>query len=208
MMSSSEIPGGGSSTLLPLDLALSSGIHIGSMVKTKHMEQFIYKVRSDGVNIINMLKIMERIQIAAKFLVRYTPSDVYVVSSRVHARKPILKFCEVTGFKPIVGRFLPGTFTNPSLATYVEPKVVLVVDPRADEQAVIEASKVGIPVVSLVDTDNSLSNVDLAIPCNNKGRKALAMVFWLLAREVLKAGGILSSSEDLKIPVKEFEEEV
>jgi small subunit ribosomal protein S2 len=208
MMSSSEIPGGGSSTLLPLDLALSSGIHIGSMVKTKHMEQFIYKVRSDGVNIINMLKIMERIQIAAKFLVRYTPSDVYVVSSRVHARKPILKFCEVTGFKPIVGRFLPGTFTNPSLATYVEPKVVLVVDPRADEQAVIEASKVGIPVVSLVDTDNSLSNVDLAIPCNNKGRKALAMVFWLLAREVLKAGGILSPSEDLKIPVKEFEEEV
>jgi small subunit ribosomal protein S2 len=207
-MSSSEIPGGGSSTLVPLDLALSSGIHIGSMVKTKHMEQFIYKVRSDGVNIINMLKIMERIQIAAKFLARYTPSDVYVVSSRVHARKPILKFCEVTGFKPIVGRFLPGTFTNPSLATYVEPKVVLVADPRADEQAVTEASKVGIPVVSLVDTDNSLSNVDLAIPCNNKGRKALAMVFWLLAREVLRAGGVLSPSEDLNIPVKEFEEEV
>ncbi|MEM1559021.1 MAG: 30S ribosomal protein S2 [Candidatus Bathyarchaeia archaeon] len=207
-MSSSEVPSGGGGILLPLDLALSSGIHIGSMVKTKHMEPFIYKVRSDGVNIINMVKIMERIQIAAKFLARFVPSEVYIVSSRVHARKPVLKFCEVTGFKPIVGRFLPGTFTNPSLATYVEPKVVLVVDPRVDEQAVVEASKVGIPVISLVDTDNSLSNVDLAIPCNNKGRKALAMVFWLLAREVLRATGTLSPSEDLNIPVKEFEEEV
>lgn len=206
---SSDTPSSGATTLLlPLEVMLSSGVHIGSTVKTAHMEPFIYKVRSDGVNILNIIRINERIQIAARFLSRFEPSDVYVVSSRVHARTPISKFCELTGFKPIVGRFLPGTFTNPSLKTYVEPKVVLVVDPRADEQAVVEASKVGIPVVSLVDTDNTLSNVDLAIPCNNKGRRSLAMIFWLLAREVLRARGELPPDGNLEVSVEEFEEKL
>lgn len=115
------------------------------------------------------------------------------------------KFGEVTGARTIPGRFIPGTLTNPNYAKFIEPEVLVATDPRSDSQAIIEAKQIGIPVVALCDTENLLGNVDIAIPVNNKGRKAIALVYWLLARQFLREKGILKEDEDLDIPPTEFE---
>jgi small subunit ribosomal protein S2 len=196
-----EVPG----LLLPLDTLLGTGIHIGTRMKTRDMEPYIYRVRPDGLFILDIAKINERIKVASSFLARFDPKEIVVVSTRLYGQGPVQKFCELTGAIPIAGRFMPGTFTNPLLQTYVEPKVVVVTDPRADEQPVREASVMGLPVIALCDTDNILSNVDLVIPCNNKGRRSLATVFWLLARQVLRNRKELPEDKELPVSIEEFE---
>ena len=158
--------------LVPVDKYLSAGVHIGTHICTKYIEPFVYKVRPDGVYILDVRKIDERLRIAGKFLAMFEPTKIAVVSARLYGRKPVLKMCQYLQCKPYVERFLPGTFTNPVLSVYFEPAVVIVTDPRADAQAVKEASEIGIPVVAFADTDNRAENVDLIIPANNKGRKA------------------------------------
>ncbi|RLI27606.1 30S ribosomal protein S2 [Candidatus Bathyarchaeota archaeon] len=191
--------------LVPVEQLISSGIQIGTRIKTRFMEPYIYKVRPDGLFIIDTRKTDERIRVAAKFLASFPPKAVVAVSFRLYGQMPVLKFCEATGAVPVVGRFLPGTFTNPLSPSYTEPEVVLVTDPSADEQAIEEASKIRIPVVALCDTDNTFKNIDLVIPTNNKGRKALAMVYWLLARQVLRERGEIPPDGELQTPVEEFE---
>jgi small subunit ribosomal protein S2 len=195
--------------LLPLEVLLPYGIQIGTRIKTGHMKPFIFKVRPDGLCVLDIAKTCERIKLAATFLARFEPPEkIVVASTKLYARMPVLKFCELTHATPLVGRFLPGIFTNPSLKGYIEPEVLLVSDPNADEQAVREASMIGIPVVALCDTDNLFKNVDLVIPVNNKGRRALAMVFWLLAREFLRVKGVIPKDGDLPIKPEDFEAKV
>ncbi len=191
--------------LVPVEQMVSAGVQIGTRVKTKFMEPYIFKVRPDGLFIIDTRRTDERIRIAAKFLANFPPKSIVAVSFRLYGRNPVLKFCEVTGAIPFVGRFPPGTFTNPLSPSYTEPDVVIVTDPSADEQAINEALKIRIPVVALCDTDNTFKNVDLIIPTNNKGRKALALVYWLLARQLLRERGEIPADGDLQIPVEEFE---
>jgi len=191
--------------LIPRDRYLSTGVHIGSRVRTGDMGKFVYRCRPDGLWILDLSKIDERIRIAAKFLARFEPRKIVVVSSRAYGRVPVEMFCRLVGATPVIGRFVPGTFTNPLYPGHIEADVVLVVDPRADAQAVSEASKVGIPVVALVSTDNSLMNVDLAIPANNKGRRALAAIFWLLARQVLRERGDIPPDGDIPYSIEDFE---
>ena len=191
--------------LLPRDTMLSAGVHIGTRMKTRDMEPFIYRVRPDGLFVLDVQKTDERIRIAAKFLARYEPAKVAVAASRLYAHEPVRKFCELTGAVPIIGRFIPGLLSNPLYAKRIDPEVIVVSDPRADTQAVKEASKVGIPIVALCSTDNEFAGVDLIIPTNNKGRRALAVVFWLLARQVLRERGELSIDKDPAIPVEDFE---
>lgn len=187
---------------------ISVGIQVGTRFKSKYMEQFIYRTRPDGVNIIDINKVDERLRIAAKFLSYFDPSKILVVASRAYSIKPVIKFCELTGAQYVVGRFLPGTLTNPRLPQHMEPDVIFVNDPVADRQAVEEASIVGIPVVALCDTEHTCSMVDLVIPTNNKGKKALAMIYWLLARQVLRERGELPPDGDLPVSVEEFEAEL
>ncbi|RLE77598.1 MAG: 30S ribosomal protein S2 [Thermoprotei archaeon] len=194
--------------LVPLDRYLEAGLRIGTHVKDKYMEQFIYGVRSDGLYLLDVRKTDERIRVAAKFIARYEPESVVAVSARQYGQRPVLKFCELTRIVPIVGRFLPGTFTNPALKTYLEPELVIVTDPRADAQAVREAAIMGIPVIAICNTDSSCSYVDLVIPANNKGRRALALIYWLLARQVLRERGEIPPDGDLPIPPEEFEARV
>ena len=191
--------------LLPRDSILSAGIHIGTRIKTKNMERFIYRVRPDGLFVLDIKKTDERIRIAAKFLSRFEPSKIAVVASRLYGHQPVRKFCELTGATPIVGRFVPGSLSNPLYPGRIEPEVIVVTDPRADSQAVTEAAKVGIPVVALCSTDNDFNGIDLVIPTNNKGRKALATIYWLLARQVLRERGELGPDEDLNVPVEDFQ---
>ena len=194
--------------LLPRDTLLSAGIHIGTRMKTLDMEPFIYRVRPDGLFVLDVKKTDERIRTTAKFLSRYEPAKVAVAATRLYAHEPIKMFCKLTGATPLIGRFIPGQLSNPQYSNRIDPEVIVVTDPRADAQAVKEASKVGIPIVALCSTDNEFVGVDLVIPTNNKGRRALAVVFWLLARQILRERGELAPDRDPPASIEDFEAKV
>jgi len=191
--------------LLQRDVLLSSGIQIGTRIKTAEMEQFIFRVRPDGLFVLDLKKTDERIRAAAKFIAQFEPSKIMVVSARLYGKTPVKKFCEVTKATPIIGRFLPGLFSNPAYSTHIEPNLVIVTDPKTDLQAINESAAIGVPVIALCDTDNSFTNIDFVIPVNNKGKRALATVFWLLARQVLRERGEIGTDEDLSISIDDFE---
>jgi len=191
--------------LLAQDALLSAGIHIGTRLKTKDLEEFIYRVRPDGLFVLDVKKTDERIRVAAKFLARFDPPKIAVAAARLYAREPVAKFGEVTRATPLIGRFVPGMLSNPLYPNRIEPDVILVSDPRADWQAVKEASSTGIPVVALCSTDNSFSYIDLVIPTNNKGRRALATIYWLLARQILREKGEITPDGDLTVSIDDFE---
>jgi small subunit ribosomal protein S2 len=194
--------------LLPRDTLLSAGIHIGTRMKTLDMEPFIYRIRPDGLFVLDVKKTDDRIRIAAKFLSRYEKAKVAVTATRLYAHEPIKKFCQLTGSTPIIGRFIPGSLSNPQYPNRVDPEIIVVSDPRADAQAVKEASKVGIPIVALCSTDNEFSGVDFVIPTNNKGRRALAVIFWLLARQILRERGELAADKDPVATIEDFEAKI
>jgi small subunit ribosomal protein S2 len=186
-------------------MILSTGIRVGTPVKTKSMSRYIVRANPEGLYILDISKTLYRIDVAAKFIGRTNISKVAITSAREYGKKPVEKFCEATGATPILGRFMPGTFTNPSLPKYMEPEIVIVTDPQADQQAVIEATRAGVPVLAISNSDNVISKVDLVIPANNRGRKALATVYWLLAREVMKKQGKIKSDKEMKVTIDDFE---
>jgi len=189
--------------LVPMKTYIRYGTHIGTNKKTKDMEKFVFK-RKGGVYLINVLKTDERIRLAAKLLAGYDPSEVAVFGTRLYAQKPIIKLSKWTRFLAFPGRFLPGTLTNPELVSYVEPEIILVSDPIKEKQAIIEASRIGVPIVAICDTNNTLSNIDFAIPANNKGRKSLALIFWLITNQVLRERGELEGEETIKETPEDF----
>jgi len=191
--------------LIPEDVYLTSGVHIGTQQKSADMKEFIFKVRSDGLYVLDVKKTDERIRVASRFIARFEPSKVLVVSARQYGQKPAKMFAKAIGAQVIAGRFVPGSLTNPILPNFIEPEVLFVTDPAADEQALKEALNVGIPVVGICDANNETKYVDLVIPSNNKGRRALATIYWLLTREVLKARGQIQTDEEFKSTVDEFE---
>jgi len=175
--------------LIPVEDYLGAGVHIGTQQKTEDMDRFIHRVRTDGLYVLDVAKTDERIRTAADFLANYDPEQVLVTSSRQYGRFPAEKFAEAVGARARTGRFIPGTLTNPQYDGYIEPDVLVVTDPIGDAQAVKEAITVGIPVIAMCDSNNQTSNVDLVVPTNNKGRRALSVVYWLLANETLDRRG-------------------
>ena len=191
--------------LIPEDLYLLSGAHIGTQQKSADMKEFIFKVRTDGLYVLDIKKTSERMKVAAKFLARCDPPSVLVVAARQYAQKPAKSFAEALGFRSMAGRFVPGSLTNPSLRGYVEPSTLFVTDPAADVQAQREAVAINIPVIGFCDANNDTRYVDLVVPANNKGRRSLALIYWLLAREVLKERGQLASNEAYTPTIEDFE---
>ena len=187
---------------------LSTGIRVGTQVKTKFMKPYITKASPEGLYMIDLDITLERIKIAAKFINRIDMDKVIVCSGREYANTPIEKFCEITGAVEMLGRFMPGTLTNPSLPYYIEPKLLLISDPQVDSQAITEATNAGIPVIGVSNTDNITSKVDLVIPANNRGRKSLATIYWLLAREILIERDELKEDESLKYEIDDFETKI
>ncbi len=187
---------------------LSTGIRVGTAVKTKFMVPFITKSSPEGLYMIDLDLTLARIQTASKFINRMQIEKVIVCSGREYANTPIEKFCELTGATKMLGRFMPGTLTNPSLPYYIEPQLVLISDPQVDAQAVIEATNAGIPVIGISNTDNITSKIDLVIPANNRGRKSLATIYWLLAREILIEKGQLKVDEPMKYEIDDFETKI
>tara|TARA_Y100000310_G_scaffold342814_1_gene447590 strand:+ start:6113 stop:6724 length:612 start_codon:yes stop_codon:yes gene_type:complete len=190
--------------LTSLDNYLKAGLHIGTKFKTKYMEPFIYKIRTDGLSVLNVTEIDNRIAIAAKFLAQYKPEEILVVCRRENGWRGVKLFKKLTGIEAIAGRYRPGLITNAQLEDFKEIKVLLVADPWPDKNAVTDAVKMNVPVIACCDTNNEINNVDLVIPCNNKGKKSLGLLFWLLAKEYLKNRGSIKKDEDLTIPLEEF----
>lgn len=193
------VSGDGSGLLTSLNNYLAAGIHIGVKYKTRFMSPFIYKVRSDGLAVMNIEEIDNRIRLASALLALYDPKDVLVVGRREAAKKPLNVFALLTGCRVISGRYFPGTLTNPSFPGYSEVKIVLTVDPWKDRNVISDALKTNVVVISLANTNNTTQNVDLLVPCNNKSKKSLALVFYLLAREYCRIRGL-----EFKASVNDF----
>ncbi len=193
--------------LVAQDTYLKAGIHIGTKFKTKYMSKFIYKTRPDGLSVLNLQKIDERIKTAINLLSQFEPEDILVVSRRENAWKSVKTFRKVTGCNFFAGRYPPGVLTNPMLDNFIEPKIVLVTDPWPDRNVVEDSIKIGIPVIALCDTNNQSNNIDLVVPCNNKGKKSLGLFFWILAGGYLAKKGLIKKSEDMKEKIEDFTEE-
>lgn len=187
---------------------LATGIRIGTPVRTKTMEQFTAKPRPDGLHMIDYAKTLQRIDIAGKFIASIGAQNTVVYTSREHGVVAVQKFCELTGAMQRIGRFMPGTFTNPLYPGHLDAELVVVADPMSDGQAIVEAGKLGVPVIAICDTDNVTDDVDLVIPGNNRGRKALAAIFWLLARATLTHSGLLKADEPMKYSIEDFETKI
>jgi len=178
-----------STSLVSIDEYLAAGVHIGTQQKTQDMMRFVYRVRTDGLYVLDIQSTDERIRVASKLLAHYDTARILVVSSRQYGQHPARMFSRALGTRAMLGRFIPGSLTNPQIYGFFEPDVVIVTDPAGDAQVLKEASSIGVPVVALCDTNNLISGVDLVIPTNNKGRKALSLVYWLIAREVSRLNG-------------------
>jgi small subunit ribosomal protein S2 len=190
-------------SIIPVDEYLAAGVHIGTQQKTEDMKRFVYRVRADGLYVLDVKATDERIKTAAKFLSKFDPARILVVSARQYGQFPATMFAKVIGAKSMVGRFIPGTLTNPEYRDFVEPDVVVVTDPIGDLQAVKEAVDIGVPVVAMCDTNNMTMHIDVVIPTNNKGRKALALIYWLLAQEIAKLRG-----QQMDYALNDFEIEI
>jgi len=190
--------------LIPTEQYLKSGIHIGTKFRTRYMSKFIYKTRPDGLSVLNLQQTDERLRLAANLLGQYAPKDILVVCRRENGWKPAKLFAKHTGARVFAGRYPPGILTNPDLEEFLNVKVVLVTDCWVDRNAVNDAMKMGIPIIGLCDTNNQSNNLDFVVPCNNKGKKSLGLVFWVLANEYLRKRGILKGEETISATVDDF----
>lgn len=193
--------------LLDSNEYLKSGIHIGTKFKTKYMANFIYKTRPDGLSVLNLKKIDERVRLAINLVSQYEPKDILIISRRENGWKALKKLHELTGIGVMPGRYPPGILTNPQLETFIEIKLLMVSDPWTDKNAVDDAAHVGIPLIALCDTNNQSNQLDLVIPCNNKGKKSVGLVYYLLAKGYMEKRGMLQEGQEFPGKIEDFIEE-
>ncbi len=185
---------------------LEAGIHIGTKIRTYDMRRFVFKRRDDGLFILDLRKADNRLLSAAKLLAKYKPEEVLIVASRAYSGNPAIKFSKLTGINVCKGRFVPGTMTNLSYKRFAEPKILFVCDPKGERQAIAEAAMKGVTVIALCDTDNETKFIDLIVPVNNKGKRSLALIFYILAREIMLAQGKIASYEEFTHELSYFEQ--
>jgi len=193
--------------LVPNDEYLKSGIHIGTKFRTKYMGNFIYKTRPDGLSVLNVQQIDNRIKVLISFLSQYAPQEIMIAARRENGWKPARIFGEITGAKVYTGRYPPGILTNIQLKRFTETKIILVADPWPDRNAVEDAFKMGIPIIGLCDTNNQPNMLDFVVPANNKGKKSLGLLFYLLTKGYMEARGMINKGSFTK-QIQDFSDEI
>ncbi|MFH0738045.1 MAG: 30S ribosomal protein S2 [Candidatus Micrarchaeota archaeon] len=190
------------------EVFLEAGVHIGTKIRTCDMREYIFKMRDDGLYILDLRKSSEKLMQAAKVIAKFKPEEVTVVASRVYSSNPAARFAELTGVSLNRGRFVPGTMTNMNFKGFTEPKLVVVCDPKGEHEALVESAKNGVPVIALCDTDNETKFIDLIIPINNKGKRSLALIFYILSREVMMMQGKIKSYDEFPHEIGFFEQQI
>jgi small subunit ribosomal protein S2 len=197
-----------SGMLLKQDIFLEAGVHIGTRIRTNDMRHFVFKRRDDGLYILDLRKTSERLLSATKILSKYQSEDILLVASRIYSSNPASKFAKLMGVPIIRGRFIPGTLTNMSYKGFTEPKILLVCDPKGEREAISEGAKNGVPIIAMCDTDNETKFVDYIIPINNKGKRSLALAFYVLAREMMMSQGKIKTYDEFPYSLQYFEQMV
>lgn len=188
------------------DMFLEAGVHIGTRIRTNDMRKYVFKRRDDGLYILDLRKTAERLVNATKMLAKFNTDDILVVASRIYSSNPASKFAKLMDIPIIKGRFIPGTLTNMAYKGFREPKVLLVCDPKGEREAISEGAKNGVPIIALCDTDNETKFIDYVIPINNKGKRSLALAFYVLARELMMAKGKIKTYDEFPYSLQYFEQ--